>query len=694
MTSANESADPTAKQSRGPTAYAFRPDIQALRAIAVGVVVLFHLWPKSLTGGYVGVDVFFAISGFLITSHLLSEIDATGRLRPARFWARRVKRLQPAALLVLLVVAIGVVTFVPENLWLQFLQEVIGSALQVENWILAYNAVDYLAAENVPSPIQHFWTLSVEEQFYFALPLLLLLGLTSARAFKSGARAAIGIILGLVAVATFVYSISLTASSPSVAYFSTLTRAWEFAAGSLLAMTTIRAGRWGRWLGPSIGILAISIACLGFDESTRFPGYAATLPIFGALICLWSGRGSFLEWFGKLPPISLIGRVSYAIYLWHWPLLILFPYAFGSPPGDLEKCSIAIASVALSWASTRWVEDPIRFSQRWLGDPRRPRTVAAWSAAVMASVIAITFIPVLIEADRSRDQSVAKQELVAKNPRCFGAQVMDPRLMPCMNPDLPPVLVPSLSAARTDDDNIHECWGSHGGEAKLCTLGPETGYGKRLYAVGDSHNNTLIGVYRRIAENNNWRIDLSGTGGCYLTMARQQQPSEQAQRGCDAWRSSVLQHAHAGGYDAIIVTHSSADRLVVPEPGQSVAEATVAGLVQAWRQLPDVPIIAIRDNPAMPAGVMDCVARHGLDAARLCAPKRNAALAFDGQWEAALQLPRVRYIDLTDFYCTKSDCPPVIGNVLVYRDGRHLTASYAGTMQPYIEKRVLAALAR
>ena len=150
--------------------------------------MLFHLWPNRLTGGYVGVDVFFAISGFLITSHLLAEIDATGRLRPARFWARRAKRLVPASTLVLLLTAVGVVTWVPKNLWRQFLNEIIASTVQAQNWLLAHDSVDYLAANNSPSPTQHFWTLSAEEQFYIVLPLLLLLAIVLARVLHVGHR--------------------------------------------------------------------------------------------------------------------------------------------------------------------------------------------------------------------------------------------------------------------------------------------------------------------------------------------------------------------------------------------------------------------------------------------------------------------------------------------------------------------------
>ncbi len=159
-----------------------RPEIQALRAIAVATVVIFHLRPKLLTGGYIGVDVFFAISGFLITSHLLREVDRTGAVGLAGFWARRARRILPAALLVLMVVALVTIISTPLTYWTQYFEEIRASTLYVENWWLAHQAINYLAADQAPSPVQHFWSLSAEEQFYLVWPMLILFAAVVARA--------------------------------------------------------------------------------------------------------------------------------------------------------------------------------------------------------------------------------------------------------------------------------------------------------------------------------------------------------------------------------------------------------------------------------------------------------------------------------------------------------------------------------
>ena len=202
-----------------------RPEIQALRAIAVATVVVFHYWPGLITGGYVGVDVFFAISGFLITGHLVREVERTAKVSLPGFWARRARRILPAALLVLLFCAVATYFWVPLNLWEQFFGEIRASTLYVENWNLAAQAVDYLGAENRPSPVQHYWSLSVEEQFYIVWPVLILIAMTLARrGSELLRRRSIAAMLVLLTVASFIYSVIATANDPAAAFFITPTR--------------------------------------------------------------------------------------------------------------------------------------------------------------------------------------------------------------------------------------------------------------------------------------------------------------------------------------------------------------------------------------------------------------------------------------------------------------------------------------
>jgi peptidoglycan/LPS O-acetylase OafA/YrhL len=317
-------APPVSPSRRASTTKSYlRSDIQALRAIAVLLVVTFHLWPIRLTGGYVGVDVFFVISGFLITSHILRDVDK-GAFRVTRFWARRLRRLLPASMLVLAVTAAGVWLWVPQQSWQQWFREIGASALYVQNWILAADSVDYMAADNTASPVQHFWTLSTEEQFYAVWPLFVIVALGFARLAKVRPRVAIGATLGIVVAASFLASLILTSEDPSYAYFVTPTRAWEFGAGALLAFAPplARARTFTAWLGVAF----IVFSAWSLTGETPFPGYMAALPVIGTAMVIWSNTNhSLTKRLIELPPVQFIGNISYSIYLWHWPLSFLSP---------------------------------------------------------------------------------------------------------------------------------------------------------------------------------------------------------------------------------------------------------------------------------------------------------------------------------------------------------------------------------
>jgi peptidoglycan/LPS O-acetylase OafA/YrhL len=320
-----------------------RVEIQALRALAVSLVVLYHVVPLRLPGGYVGVDVFFVVSGSLITAHLLREVERTGRIRLAPFWARRARRLLPASLLVLLVSVAATVVWVPQTYWQGWLREIGASALYVENWVLAGDAVDYLAHTNAASPAQHYWSLSTEEQFYLAWPLLVALASWVAVRLGVRRRTALGALFGLLTLVSFLWSLWTTQVSPPDAYFTTPTRAWEFSLGGLLALWTATppAGREQlRSLVSWTGFGAIAITALTYTGETPFPGTAALLPVLGTVAVIWAGAPRH-DWsptaVADFGPVRFLGNVSYSAYLWHWPLVVVLPFALGHPLGRRRR---------------------------------------------------------------------------------------------------------------------------------------------------------------------------------------------------------------------------------------------------------------------------------------------------------------------------------------------------------------------
>lgn len=665
----------------------FRPDIQALRALAVMSVMLYHLWPNRLTGGFVGVDVFFVISGYLITSHLIRERAKTGRIALGRFWARRAARLLPASLLVLVLVGLATLAFVPNALWPQFFGDVTASALYVQNWHLLFDSVDYLAADNLASPVQHFWTLSAEEQFYVLLPLLMVLSMWLFR--KLPWRMVMLIAIAAATVASFVFSIVQVELAPSAAYFSTFTRAWEFGAGALLAfvpaVTRARPGTVIAGLGVGMILLAVVL----YTGQTPFPGVAALLPVMGTVLAIWGGMPSLLAPFGRLTPISMLGRVSYAVYLWHWPFIVIVPFATGVPLTTVHKLLIAAGSIALAWLSTRYVEDRVRTSPKLLAG-RRPRTVAIWSAAGMACVLAVSLASTTALRASEQGTLEAQEQLVEEQPDCFGAQGIDPDLAPCDNPELDAApLVPALSEIEKDDANIPKCWaGPEVADLNMCTFGPEDA-DTRIVAIGDSHNNAMLTAYEAAADELGWRIDVAGHAGCYWTDEDLDLATDGQTEACAAWRGAV---------DEFVQSADDVDAYVVASRGgeTDADDAQVAGMVSAWASRPDttIPVLALFDNPFFGESPVTCVSEDPATAAERCAKPQSEVLLDDGKQRAVEQDPNAALLDLTPYYCADGTCPAVIGGVAVYRDAHHVTATYASTLGPYLAAELRGALGR
>ncbi|WP_382307449.1 acyltransferase family protein [Herbiconiux sp. UC225_62] len=679
----------------------FRGDIQALRAFAVLSVLIYHLWPNRLQGGFVGVDVFFVISGFLITGALVREAETTGRIAIGSFWSRRAKRLLPAALTVLLLVSVAIALWVPQNLWQQFFSEVGASTLYVENWLLAANSVDYLAANNIASPVQHFWTLSVEEQFYIAVPLLMIALLVVARRMRSPRSARSILLAGLAAVtaASFAYSVYLTAVSAPTAYFVTTTRAWEFGVGALLVF--VRASRPGRagQVAFFVGYLLLLGTVLLLPHTVPFPGAVAALPVVATALVLWGGSsaGARTRAVTEFAPVQFVGGVSYSMYLWHWPLIVLLPFVTGGALTTVQKLGIIVATVLLAWLSTRFIENPVRFSPRLLGGARRPRVVFAWAAAAMAVVVVVSGGGLVTANIRTAEAQQAALPLVERYAGCLGAMS---ELNDCAGVVPADVLVPDPAQAANDDYNSPDCWaGVSDPELHVCSFGPDDAT-VRLAAIGDSHNNRFLSTYQSIAEKLGWRIDVAGHNGCYWTTAVQQKPAQDMVDACEAWKASLNDYLdQQEPYDAIVVTNARNGAPPEPAAGTDTAvdpgDAEVSGLLGAWA--PQVArgtaIIALRDNPSMREDIASCVVTHGADADAACSsPLAEAMGARDPLVEAAQATPGAHVVDLTELYCPQEVCEPIIGNVVVYADKEHLTVTFARTLQSALETRLQAAL--
>ncbi len=668
-----------------------RPEIQALRAIAVLTVVLYHVWPESMPGGFVGVDVFFAISGYLITAHLLREVEATGALSLWGFWARRARRLLPAALLTLFVCAIGTLLFVPQIYWQQFLTEIGASTAYFQNWQLASDAVDYLAAENRASPAQHFWSLSAEEQFYLAWPLLIALG-----AWLSPRRVAIFIVLGLVTGLSLAYSITETASNPAAAYFITPTRAWEFGAGGLLALLGVRAWRLPDPVRAALswaGLLAILYAAVFYSTGTAFPGSAALVPIVGTLAVILAGMPR-ARW-GPAPllrfrPGQFLGDISYSVYLWHWPLIVFAPFVFVEPGLDQTRVGVIAGTIALGWITKVLVEDPVRRSA-WLSS--QPRLTFACSAAAMALVAGVLFSGTSHVQAQIHEAERASEKVVDKRPACFGAAARDPQ-QPCSNPALRTQVIPLPVAAKAEDYAPCDRFHREGGLSQ-CDFGVPAEKAKRTIAlVGDSHASHWRTPLNQVAERNGWHgVSITRTS-CQFSEATKKL-AEPTLSQCKDWVAKLPGYFRAHPeIDTIFVVGITGSAVNVP-PGRTMFQAQVNGVRNAWRALPDTVkhIVVIRDTPRIASDTADCVDRAieaGERADIKCAVPREFAVEADPQAVAARTSgsARTQVVDLTDRFCSERLCFPVVGGALVYKDLHHFTLVWAETLGPPLAREI------
>jgi peptidoglycan/LPS O-acetylase OafA/YrhL len=676
---------------------AFRPEIQALRALAVSLVVIYHLAPPRLTGGFVGVDVFLVISGYLITSHLLRELQSSGGVSLRRFYMRRVRRLLPASLLVLLVTGLASLAFMPRNLWSEVGSQIVASAFYVENWALASNAVDYSAVGTDASPVQHFWSLSVEEQFYLVWPVALL-GLFVLSRKSSQPKRILGASIALILAVSLTYSIWATSIDPAMAYFVTPARIWEFAVGGLLCFLPQALGRWRHalHLAQWAGVAAIVVSAVAMSDDTPFPGYAALLPVMGTALVIFAGGSGNSGAFGRIAgwrPVQYLGDISYSVYLWHWPLIILLPFVIDAPLTTATKALILVVSVGLGALSKKYVEDRFRTPA-----PKRTASVAKGTHrrtfAIALSMMLVVSLPAAILVYIPTQESVAAerelQESLDRRDATFGAASSatgdfsyDPEMS----------IVPSPVIAETDSwtKDAKGCQDRLEFEAlKPCEFGSQAADALRVALVGDSHAGQWQPAMAEIALENDWNLTTFVRSSCPLSKSYPTS-STKYDNACQRWIEAVLTELTSGDYDVVVVSALATTSYQRPE-GAPRHESAAAGIAQAWQQITaaGVKVVAIRDspNPAR-AGIDDipgCVASTAdIDT---CSFERRAALRSDPQLQAA-EMSGTTIVSLSDYFCDDERCPAVIGGVLVYQNITHVTSTFIRSLTPYLNDKLI-----
>ena len=638
----------------------FRPDVDGLRAVAILAVVGYHAGVPGFSGGFVGVDVFFVISGFLITRNLLREAEGGHRVRLLAFWARRIRRLVPAmAAMVLGTLALSLVILSPLE-WARIAKQGAWAALYVSNIQFARASQDYFAPDLGASPFLHTWSLGVEEQFYLLWPVLFVLAALVATWAGASNRRLVVYGFGVVAVVSFGLSvvmtegIALTEAGSPWAFFSLPTRAWEFAVAGVLAavaLPRLLGARGPRMALGVVGLALIAAATVWLSDADLYPGWLALLPVVGTVLVIAAGEGAAPVGLSRalgVGPLQSLGRVSYSWYLWHWPLIILAIAAFNEDSTFLRlgACLVALGVAAVVYVG---LETPLRFA-RFLVSSKL--ATYAFGGLVTAVTLAAAFS--LVGWAGQKQQEDPWHELR------------------------------SLREEFSDFRSEFQCGGPDARRA-YCILGDESSNDTVAF-VGDSHARQWVPAFDRAAAELGARVVVRWDSSCPAIDV----PLTENNTECQAFRQETEDVLHDLDVDAVVVSQSLK---YGPGGGIATESGSVANGDQAARIWSDayreflthwrdngVSVGAIVDNPISPLDPVLCMARHGVSADR-CRPSRDEALGENAPfWEVEQkvrdELGSVLSISTKDEICPDDPCRLRVDGNYVFVDTHHLSQDF------------------
>ena len=717
----------------------FRLDIEGLRALAVVLVLAYHAELGPFQGGFVGVDVFFVVSGFLITSLLLDELQAFGFITLRRFWARRARRLLPAASLVIVATVVAAVMILDPLTADDVAHDAVAAALFVINIVLARRQTDYLAGNLSPSPLQHFWSLAVEEQFYLFWPVLLQV----LAGYRRRPRAVVTAIVVVAWPLSYWACVSLTRTNQPWAFYSLPTRAWELLTGVVLALAAglvLRLPGWFRSVVGWAGLVAIVAAAVDYSATTIFPGPGALLPVLGTMAVVAAGPSAPGGPIVLLrhPTLTWTGARSYSIYLWHWPALVLVAAYFGPLPAG-GRLAVVLASVVVAALTFAVLEDPVRH-WRWLAatahrglalgaslvaiavttamvalasspslagagagpavavaplPPPAPVASATTSPAT-TSFPASTPVPAVTALAAASPPPTTVSPAVAPPPAAPGPEELAARNEPVLEAglateQLPVDVQPSVRGARTDVPGV-----DHDGcnlDATVTTPGPctfgDTSSTTTIVIFGDSHAAQWFPALDAITTQHRWRLLVMTKKGCPSADIAVFSPMVGRElRECDAWRTNVVDRL-AGEHPSLIILSSFRyARQMGAWSGVEPNEAWQRGLTATLDSFAPLgaKLLVLGDTPTPAQDAPSCVAGH-LNHVSACAAQRADAVRDD-----RLSVERdvaaahgAAFVPTSDWLCTATACPVIADDLFLYRDNNHITATAATWLAPLLD---------
>jgi peptidoglycan/LPS O-acetylase OafA/YrhL len=686
---------------------AHRDDVQGLRAIAVLTVIASHAHVPFLPGGFVGVDVFFVISGFLISQLLFREVDRSGRVSIPAFYARRARRILPAATLVTVATVAATAVWLSAIDLLEVAKDAVWAVFFAANIHFAAVGTDYFAQDEPPSPLQHYWSLSVEEQFYLVWPALLLVLVLLARRRALPRPLVLGV-LASVTVASFVWSVISTSSDPLAAYFSTPARAWELGLGALTALVAKEvAARWNallRGLVCSAGLVLILVACFVYSDDTAFPGAAAALPVVGSALVLLAGAGG--QAVQPLPvralgvrPMRVVGDWSYSLYLWHWPVLIIAERKLGHGLG-FWRTALCIAVVfVLSALTYRYVEQPFRSPIRF--PVRRALTLyPAAVAIVVAGSLGGHYYSEYASGSLGDNPAISLTNFGVKDPSKYDlaqdkteALVQASVIAARHHMAIPSKLEPDILTVRDDEPDVGKCDYEHDSR-DLCPRGDPTA-DRSIVVFGNSHARMWIPAFDKIGAALGYRTYYFVKPNCAATLVSVGElvPGSPLWPECDDFRSWALDQIATLHPDLVVVASSGPNPVLYDARGDKIPKdgidaAAQAGYVDLFTRLSTTAqrTVLLRDVPKSEELPDECLTQKGNDLGD-CLFKPLAASVNDADIsERAAAQTGTAVVDPTKWICWDGSCPTVIGDTLPYRDRGHLTTTYAAFLSDELTK--------
>nr|WP_278760692.1 acyltransferase family protein [Mammaliicoccus lentus] len=641
----------------------FRPEIEGLRIVAALLVAIYHIWFGKVSGG---VDVFFVVSGFLITTSIISTINKTGEFKFWPYISKLMKRLFPLAFIIILVVLILSIFFLPSTIFDKTIKETFSSMFYYQNWQLAISNTDYLDANQMKSPFEHYWAMSIQGQFYIIWFILFsgILLLIKKYGLSNGKRL-VNVVLGFLFIVSFIYSVYLTAINQPLAYFITFTRVWEFALGGLLCinLSSIKISNIAAEIIGWIGLIGLILTGALFDVSTMFPGYIALWPMTCALLIILSGNKETkygVKNFLSMPIMIKLGGVSFGIYLWHWVLLSFYKYNISENPGIVAGLLIILLSIALSFVTTKYIETPIRKAKFKKLAFKRIGYIALVNILLITGLVSHNqYVKIQDKkAVANKDYPGAlsinldKDKIKENKPKPEFANVFD---------DLP----------QSHLDNSNQSMSKS--EVKVGKYGKKKDYKATIALVGSSHSEHWLGAVIKAAEENDYRvINITRSGTRFSTGYKKNTLQ-------DDWVKNVENYLEKADDIDLVLSHVTAS----DTESEKIQQQMVDQLLKVKNNY-GIEVMAIRDIPRYDFNVSEELEKHGEKDTIERMNKENRQLD-EAFWEQISNEEKdLPQFDPSEYFKVNGKYRPIIGNIVVYRDMDHMTNTYSETFGPIL----------